>query len=87
MTELNDELVGYFTDSTQEEPAYDPPHDAPCLVCWRPLTADDVRTISMLAFGAAVSVFFRVHRTCCEEDPETVERIEHAILNGKATAQ
>jgi hypothetical protein len=79
--------VGYFASDTQTEPEYDPPHDGPCLVCWRPLHAEDVRTISMLPQQRAVaSVFFRVHRTCAESDPVAVEEIEHRIIEGEFAA-
>lgn len=59
-------LIGYFTSPDQTEPAFDPPHDSPCLVCDKPLLPDDVRTISiMLAEGADErSFFYRIHRTC-----------------------
>lgn len=78
------ELVGYFTDAAQTEPVYDPPHDAPCLVCWQPLTTDDVRTISLMpAEGGVASVFFRVHRSCAEADPRAVEEIEHRIIESE----
>ncbi len=82
------ELVGYFTDPSQTEPVYDPPHDAPCLVCWQPLTPENVRTISLMpAEGAVASVFFRVHRSCAEDDPGAVEEIEHRIIEGEFAAQ
>lgn len=87
MSALSDsrhELVGYFTDPAQTEPAYDPPHDAPCLVCWHPVTENDVRTISLAPLErAVVSVFFRVHRSCAGTDPEAVEEIEHRIIEGE----
>lgn len=75
------ELVGYFTGPRQRVPEYDPPHDGPCLVCWEPLTPEDVRTINLVPCdGPVASVFFRVHRTCAESDPEAVEEIEHRII-------
>ena len=77
------ELVGYFTTADQTTPAYDPPHDAPCLVCWRPLTPDDIRTVSLMPVGHDASLFFRVHRTCAEHDPAAVEEIESAIVDGE----
>lgn len=77
-------LVGYFTEAAQAEPAYDPPHNGPCLVCWQPLTPDDVRTISVCPLhGADASLFFRVHRTCAEYDPDTTQAIEHAVIGGE----
>lgn len=79
--------VGYFACDASTEPEYDPPHDGPCLVCWKPLTADNVRTISLTpAERAVASVFFRVHRTCAESDPQAVEEIEHRIIEGEFVA-
>lgn len=78
---MPDVRLGYFTDKSQREPVYDPPHDGPCLVCWKPLTPEDVRTINLMpADHPVASVFFRVHRTCAESDPEAVEEIEHQII-------
>lgn len=80
-------LVGYFTSAEQTEPVYDPPHDGPCLVCWKPLHEGDVRTICLMpAERAVASVFFRVHRTCAESDPGAVEQIEHRIIEGEFEA-
>lgn len=79
--------VGYFDCDTQTEPVYDPPHDGPCLVCWQPLHAADVRTISLMpAERGVASVFFRVHRTCAEGDPAAVVEIEHRIIEGEFVA-
>lgn len=80
-------LVGYFSCDADTEPTYDPPRDAPCLVCWKPLTASDVRTVSLTPMERAVaSVFYRVHRTCAEGDPQAVEEIEHRIIEGEFLA-
>jgi hypothetical protein len=60
-------LIGYFANAAQTIPEFDPPHDAPCLICEKPLSPDDVRTISVMdAEGAQRSYFYRVHRTCHE---------------------
>jgi hypothetical protein len=77
-------LVGYFTDPAQTEPAYDPPHEGPCLVCWQPLTSETVRTVSLMPQeGAKVSVFYRIHRDC--GDTPEAEQIEHSIVGGEFT--
>lgn len=87
LIEARHSLVGYFACASQTVPEYDPPHDGPCLVCWQPLHAEDVRTISMLPQQRAVaSVFFRVHRTCAENDPAAVAEIEHRIIEGEFVA-
>jgi len=81
-TTARHELVGYFTH-TGATPEYDPPHEGPCLVCWKPLTTDDIRTISVMPTEKPISLFFRVHRTCAESDPNAVEEIESAIIDGE----
>jgi len=58
--------IGYFTDARQAAPTYDPPKDAPCLICERPITPDDVRTISVLWQNGDTSLFYRVHKSCHE---------------------
>lgn len=72
-------LIGYFAEATQTEPAYDPPHDGPCLVCWQPLTPGDVRTVSLAPGEAArASVFYRVHASCA--DTPEAELVEQSII-------
>ena len=63
-------VYGWFDDPGQIEPSYEPPRDAPCLFCGRPVHADDVRThslITMREYGVR-SYFYRTHRTCAEID-------------------
>jgi hypothetical protein len=60
-------LWGWFDDASQKDKAsYEPPHDAPCPYCFAPITADDMRTHSLMwAEGYANrSYFYRSHRTC-----------------------
>jgi hypothetical protein len=61
-------FYGWFDDATQQAPTYEPPRDAPCPYCGKPITPDDVRTHSlMMATGYANrSYFYRTHRTCDE---------------------
>lgn len=63
-------IYGWFDDPDQTEPSYTPPRGAPCLFCGSPVTADDVRTHSLMYQGqyAARSYFYRTHRTCAERD-------------------
>lgn len=62
---MHNEIYGWFDSATDAQPAYDPPHNAPCLYCGLPLTNIDVRTHSvMYAHGAERSYFYRTHRTC-----------------------
>lgn len=73
------ETYGWLDDAVGE-PAYDPPHDAPCLMCGIPLSADDVRTHSvMAASGAERCYFYRTHRTC---DDAASEAQKQAIMGG-----
>lgn len=58
-------VYGWFEDSAAQ-PVYDPPHDAACPLCGNPITATDVRTISLM-WGdrhGNRSYFYRAHRTC-----------------------
>lgn len=60
-------IWGWFDDVEQTVPTYDPPHDAPCPYCFAPITADDVRTHSILPIGkvyAKRSYFYRTHASC-----------------------
>jgi hypothetical protein len=71
-------IYGWFDDSSQTEATYDPPHNAPCLICGDPVRDDDVRTISMMNMPETRperSYFYRVHRTC-HEPLSDVEKTE-----------
>lgn len=60
-------FYGYFEDPANEKPDLDPPHDAPCLYCGKPVNADDVRTHSLMYSSmsyAKRSYFYRTHRVC-----------------------
>ena len=63
------QFYGFYDDPDQprEKPSYDPPHDAPCPYCGRPIHADDVRTHSLMYAGpiyAKRSYFYRTHSSC-----------------------
>jgi hypothetical protein len=60
-------LWGWFDDSDQVSPSYDPPHDAPCPYCFAPVFATDVRTHCLMmseAVYAKQSYFYRTHISC-----------------------
>jgi hypothetical protein len=63
-------FYGWYDDASQpvSSPSYEPPRDAPCPYCGKPIHADDVRTHSLMYAGeyAARSYFYRTHRTCDE---------------------
>ena len=64
------QFYGFFEDGG-DVPVYDPPHDAPCLFCGEPVTADDIRTHCLMYSSesyAKRSYFYRTHRTCAETD-------------------
>lgn len=61
------QIYGWFDDGPQRAPSYDPPHDAPCPYCGKPICEDNVRTHSLMLVGkvyAKRSYFYRTHRTC-----------------------
>jgi hypothetical protein len=70
MTEQS--FYGWYEDASQavDKPSFEPPRDAPCPLCGCPISADDVRTHSLMYQGqyAARSYFYRTHRTCAEQD-------------------
>ena len=68
-TRTGNAFYGWFDDTDQSNPSYEPPRDAPCLFCGAAINGDDVRTHSLMYRGqyAARSYFYRTHRTCAEE--------------------
>lgn len=74
-------IYGWFDDP--DAPAsYEPPRDAPCLYCGKPVHADDVRTHSLMYSGtyAARSYFYRTHRTC-DEVASSVTALDPFVLD------
>lgn len=75
-------FVGWYDDASQKEPTHDPAHDGPCIVCIKPLTPDNVRTVSVLAEGGTRSLFYRLHRTCAEALSERdAGDLDEAVMN------
>lgn len=70
--------VGWFDSAEQETPAHDPLFTAPCIVCQRPMSEDDVRTVSLMWHRGSASLFYRMHRTCGESLTER----EAALYDG-----
>jgi hypothetical protein len=63
----DNQIYGWFDDPDQASPSYDPPHNAPCLFCAKPISPDDARTHCLMYAGpiyAKRSYFYRTHRTC-----------------------
>ena len=76
---MND-LYGWHAAAAVGVQAYDPPHDAPCPYCGRPLTGDDVRTITFVTFERPHRRFFyRMHRTC---DTDASADQQQAVFDG-----
>lgn len=76
--------VGYYTEAGQTEPQYDPGLEAFCPICDRQLSADDVRTYSLMPMDEhpRVSCFYRVHRTCAVDSSEaTIEALDAQALD------
>lgn len=83
-------LVGYYdrADQPVDQPTYDPPHEGPCVVCYKPLTAETVRTISVMAMPdthPTRSYFYRLHRACHDSlTPEEQGALDHGVLDKEA---
>lgn len=66
--QLQHRLVGYFTDGSQTDPAYDPGVDVPCIVCMRPMPSNERCTVSIALLSSRKrSLFYRAHKACEEE--------------------
>lgn len=61
-------FYGYFEDPAADaKPEYEPPRDAPCPYCGKPVHVGDVRSPSLMYAAASYakrSYFYRTHRTC-----------------------
>lgn len=56
---------GFYTDPEQTDPTFDPGVDGvPCPACHKPLTRDDLRTVSLMEIGGTRSLFYRLHKSC-----------------------
>lgn len=67
-------FYGWFDDSDQKEPTYDPPLGGPCALCGRHMVVMEqaVRTHSLMYRGKVYgkrSYFYRTHQSCAERDP------------------
>lgn len=62
-------FYGWFENAQDTLPAYEPPRDAPCPFCGRPVFEGDVRSHSLIhgeRSYAQRSYFYRTHRSCAE---------------------
>lgn len=66
-------FYGWFDDASQEKPSYEPPRDAPCPFCGKPIHPEDVRTHNLMYANqyAPRSYFYRTHKSCAELAPDT----------------
>ena len=80
-------LFGYFTDSSQTEPEFDPGLDIDCPACHFPLQAP-METISLMLEGDDRSYFYRMHKACSEKlSPELETEIDSLIIDAVALAK
>jgi hypothetical protein len=77
-------LLGYYDRADQTEPTYNPPKDAPCVICYKPLCAP-LKTISLLKPGGSRSYFYRAHKACYEGlGDDEIGDLEWSMLNPPA---
>lgn len=66
-------FYGWYDDAGQpvHKPSFNPPFDAPCPYCGKPILPDDIRTHSLMMRDgyAKRSYFYRTHRSCDDSDP------------------
>lgn len=65
-------FYGWYENAQDTEPSYEPPRDAPCPFCGKPIRKDDERSHCLMYSSpsyAKRSYFYRTHRTCAEKDP------------------
>lgn len=56
---------GYYSSGEEATPTYDPGIvGIDCPVCEKALTAEDLRTISLMERGGTRSLFYRLHKSC-----------------------
>ena len=73
-------FIGWYDSAEQDEPTHAPVFPGPCIVCMKPMTAEDVRTVNLMWQERTHdrSVFYRTHRTCAE----SLSAAEHASYDG-----
>lgn len=77
-------FYGWFENAQDTTPAYDPPHNAPCPFCGKPITPDDVQTPSLMFATkgyAQRSYFYRQHKTCAEKHDPSHTSMDDFILD------
>ena len=65
----DNQFYGWFEDPASNVPDYEPPRDAPCPYCGKPVHAGDVRTHNIMYMSpsyAKRSYFYRTHKSCDE---------------------
>jgi len=63
MIQYGNGMIGFFDNAEQSDPTYDPPHNAPCVVCgaraaWAALAAAAASWAAWAAYKQIASVFF-----------------------------
>lgn len=81
-------FVGWYDGADQATPTHEPEFPGPCIACLKPMSVDDVRTISLMwqdkSHGR--SLFYRMHRTCAEAMGEAERNAyDGAVLDAMPT--
>lgn len=80
---LDEKNLGYFSESGQTKPTFDPGFSVPCAMCGNEMSKGNVSTISLLIPGDHRSFFYRVHKGCAL-DEEAVAELEGKFIDERA---
>jgi hypothetical protein len=79
---------GWYAAAGDKKPAHDPGVEGiDCPRCNKPLTTNDLRTISLRELSGGHSLFYRLHRTCAEAmtHDETLVMDDFVLFLGRET--
>lgn len=84
MSELNQiskTIYGYFTESNQIKPAYDPGLEVDCPFCNQSLSEPIVST-SVMPMEGGICYFYRAHKECLKNaSPGKIGEIDSVVFN------
>lgn len=84
MIDAGHPYLGFYSSPGQTEPAYDPPHNGPCIACNIPLNIP-VKTVSLMPEDAdGRSYFYRAHKSCYETNPKAADAIAMEMIECKS---
>jgi len=83
MIQYGNGMIGFFDNAEQSDPTYDPPHNAPCVVCGEPV-CHPMKTISLMWQDGAdnKSYFYRSHKACYEKNPAAADKAALDLIQG-----